>query len=348
MILVAIGVLAPRHALASRYEGWARQVLAKVDRAADRWTLLQFHRHRLLPTLEARCEAGKATLGTLKNAQSQLRAAIELLAWTGPSGGLAGLDRSRVDMWLAGPSTRYQVREFLLWAIRQRLLDLPLSAVPTRIPQSPPFAEDYQVRIDLARSLLEGSGIPADVRVAGLLVVLYGQHLSRIARTERENVDLSSIPPRIKLGKAWLELPESMGRHIADLLAQGPRRGAPFVEDAKWLFLGDGAGTHLSSDRLGVKLASYGIHARAMRNTSLFQLAATVQPRTLARLLDLHITTAVDWVNKAGGVYASYWGQVLDDDDEAEDLDLFDPGTEVLEEGDDGDPEDLLEELGIL
>lgn len=347
MILVATGVLTPRHALASRYEGWARQVLANVDRAADHWTLMQFHRHRLLPTLEARCEAGKATLGTLKNAQGQLRAAIELLVWAAPKGGLAGLDRSGVDVWLAGPSTRYQVREFLLWAIRQRLLDLPLSAVPRRAPQSPPIVEDYQVRIDSARLLLEGINIPADVRVAGLLVVLYGQHLSRIVSLKREDVDVSSTPPRIKLGMAWLELPEPMARHIADLLARGPRRGAPFVEDAKWLFLGDGPGTHLSSDRLSVKLAGYGIHAQAMRNTSLFQLAATVQPRTLARLLGLHITTAVDWVNKSGGVYANYWEQVLDDDD-AEDLDLLDQDAEALETTDDGDPDDLLDELGIL
>jgi hypothetical protein len=84
-----------------------------------------------------------------------------------------------------------------------------------------------------------------------------------------------------------------------------------------------------------------------MRNTSLFQLAATVQPRTLARLLGLHITTAVDWVNKSGGVYANYWEQVLDDDD-AEDLDLIDQDAEALETTDDGDPDDLLDELGIL
>jgi hypothetical protein len=86
-----------------------------------------------------------------------------------------------------------------------------------------------------------------------------------------------------------------------------------------------------------------------MRNTVLFQLGTTVQPRTLARLLDLHINTAVDWVNKAGGIYTNYWGQVLRDED-AEDLDLFDPGLETFDEDGegDGDPEDLLDELGIL
>jgi hypothetical protein len=177
--------------------------------------------------------------------------------------------------------------------------------------------------------------------------VLYGQHLSRIVSIERDNVEASASPPRIKLGKNWLELPEPLGRHITDLMAQGPRRNAPFVDDSRWLFLGDGAGTHLSSDRLGVRLAKYGIHARAMRNTALFQLAATTQPRTLARLLDLHITTAVDWVNKAGGVYANYWGDVLLDD-VAEDLDLFDADLEELVDEDNGDPEDILDELGVI
>jgi hypothetical protein len=347
MILVSLGVLAPRNAFAGRYEAWALQVLAKVDQAADRWTLQQFHRHRLLPSVEARCEAGKATWGTVKQAQSQLRAAIELMAWSRPRGGLGRLSRSDVDEWLAGPSTRHWVREFLLWAVRQHLLDLPASAIPLRMPQSPPDVEDYQLRADLAHRFLHEEGIPADVRVAGLLVVLYGQHLSRIACIERENVDLESVPPRIKLGKNWLELPDPMGWHIAELLAQGPRRKAPFVENARWLFLGDGAGAHLSSDRLGARLAKYGIHSRSMRNTVLFQLGATVQPRTLARLLDLHTSTAVGWVNKAGGIYSNYWGQVLrDEDEEAEDPGLFDPGLEALEE--DEDPEDLLDELGLI
>ena len=54
---------------------------------------------------------------------------------------------------------------------------------------------------------------------------------------------------------------------------------------------------------------------------------------------------AVDWVNKAGGIYSNYWGQVLRDE-EAEDPGLFDPGLEALEE--DEDPEDLLDELGLI
>jgi len=283
----------------------------------------------------------------VRQVQNQLRAAIELMSWIRLRGGLARLSRSDVDEWLAGPSTHHWARQFLLWSIRQHLLDLPASAIPMRTPQAPSDVEDYQLRADLAHKLLHEEGIPADIRVAGLLVVLYGQHLSRIVSIERESVDPKSTPPRIKLGRNWLELPDPLGRHITELLAQGPRRNAPFIENARWLFLGDGVGAHLSSDRLGVRLAEYGIHARPMRNTVLFQLGATVQPRSLARLLDLQTGTAVSWVNKAGGIYSNYWRQVLRDDD-AEDLALFNPGLESIEADDDDDPEELLEELGIL
>ena len=105
----------------------------------------------------------------------------------------------------------------------------------------------------------------------------------------------------------------------------------------------------MSSDRLGARLAEYGIHARSMRNTVLFQLGATVQPRTLARLLDLQTGTAVGWVNKAGGIYSNYWGRILRDEDD-EDLALFGTGLEAIDEDEDedGDPEDLLEELGLV
>ncbi|MFD8562687.1 hypothetical protein ACWDOR_36380 [Streptosporangium canum] len=43
-----------------------------------------------------------------------------------------------------------------------------------------------------------------------------------------------------------------------------------------------------------------------------------IRPGTLVRLLDLN--TAVDWVNRTGGIYANYWRHVLRDED-AEDLD---------------------------
>jgi hypothetical protein len=175
-------------------------------------------------------------------------------------------------------------------------------------------------------------------------VVLYGQHLSRIARLERTRVDVTQAPPRIKLGRNWLDLPEPVGKYLNELLNAKPARTTPFDGDPQWLFPGATPGDHIAEDALSRRLQRYGIRARPMRNTALFQIAATVQPTTLARLLGLHNNSAVDWINAAGGAYATYWRNILEDES-ADDLDLVD-----LEVGDDAeeDPVEFLEGLGIL
>ncbi|MBW8805540.1 MAG: hypothetical protein JF587_17070 [Catenulisporales bacterium] len=346
LILVASGILPARNELSHRYETWAHQVLATVEPASERWLLLQFHRDQVLPSLQSRCRSGKATTGSLSWAQKQLRGAADLLAWWRPKGGIADLARADVDTWLAESSTHYGARDFLLWAIRRGLVDFPRSAVPRRPHKSPTAIEDHEVRADLVRTLLHDEGYPTDIRVAGLLVALYGQHLSRIVRIECSQVETDADPVRIKLGSQWLELPEPFGNHLRELIASGPRRRTPFTDQTRWLFPGYGAGTHLSASRMGIRLAAHGIRATPMRNMALFQIAATVQPSTLGRLLGLHPVTAVKWVNESGGVYANYWSQFLAEGHSGDD-DLVD-----LEDGDaddepDEDPLDLLDELGI-
>lgn len=305
----------------------------------------QFHRDQVLPSLQSRCRSGKATTGSLSWAQKQLRGAADLLAWCRPKGGVAHLTRTDVDTWLAESTTHYGARDFLLWAIRRDLLDLPRSAVPRRPIKSPTSIEDHQIRADLVRALLHDEGYPADIRVAGLLVALYGQHLSRIVRLERSHVRTDADPVSIRLGSQWLELPEPLGMHLREVIIAGPAKKTPFTDHTRWLFPGYGAGTHLSSSRMGSRLAAHGIRATPMRNMALFQIAATVQPSTLGSLLGLHPVTAVKWVNESGGVYANYWSQFLVDE-QAEDGDLVDIDDEPNETEE--DTLDLLDELGIL
>jgi hypothetical protein len=343
LILVACEILPRRNELSHRYETWAHQILATIDRAAERMLAQQFHLSRILPSIQARCRNGKATYGTIRWAQTHLRGAADLMAWCRPMGGITALNRADIDTWFADSASHYGAREFLLWTIRQRLVDLPPSAIPRRVTQAPAAIEDHQVRADLVRGLLHEDGYRPDIRVAGLLVALYGQHLSRIVRIERHHVQPDADPPRIQLGTRWLDLPEQLGTHLNELVATGPRRQSPFTDGQRWLFPGYGAGAHLSARTLGHRLAEFGIPAAPMRNMALFQLAATLQPSTLAQLLGLHPGTAVRWVNESGGIYANYWSQFMHDQP-ADDPDLVEH-DEPLESED--DPLDLLDELGI-
>lgn len=84
-----------------------------------------------------------------------------------------------------------------------------------------------------------------------------------------------------------------------------------------------------------------------MRNAALFHLASIVQLHALSRLLGLHPNTAVAWVNLAGGIYARHWQRVIDDGLAADDDDYLESDGDLDEDRPDGDPLDILDELGL-
>lgn len=334
-LLTAAEVLPPRSELQIRFVRWAEASLAEVASPRDRWLLKRFVRERLLPTVARHELAGKATTGTVRWAQARLRAALHLLAWLTPTGGLEQFNRARLDEWVAGGSSRYTARDFVLWAVREQLCDLPAKAVPKRITMDVAAFADHDGRVAIARDLLDGQGHPPDLRVAGLLVVLYGQHLSRIVNLRRTDVRLN--PTRLQLGDDWLRTPDPLGQHIKAHLSGLPEGG-------EWVFPGIRPGDHISEDALSRKLTAVGIRARPMRNAALFHLSASVQPHTLYRLLGLHPNTAVEWGRVAGSIYVSYWEAISAkhvEDDLTVDLDEI----EEVEEG--NEAEDVLAELGL-
>jgi hypothetical protein len=335
-LLVAAGLLPPCSRLALRFQNWADAALASVSSGSDRWVVRRFCRERLAPTVEHQERRGKATTGTVRWAQARLRAAIQFMEWMKPRGGLEALNRVKLDEWLAGSTSRFTVRDFVRWAVREKLVDLPLSAMPTRMSRSPAEAVDHDVRAAIAHRLLHEQGIDSADRVAGLLIVLYGQHLSRIIRLSTRDARLE--PTRLRLGKDWLEIPEPMAGHVRSLVCTAVDREA--AETQTWLFPGINPGRHLSEDALSARLALHGIGARAMRNTAVFHLATSVQPHTLYRLLGLHPNTAVAWARVAGSVYASYWSAISDNDLSIDPTETEDPSA-------DGEELELLKELGL-
>ena len=241
-----------------------------------------------------------------------------------PRGGLSVLNRTLLDEWLAGSTVRFNVRDFVRWAVREKLVDLPLKAMPMRVNRSPAESIDHDDRVKLAQRLFHEEGIATADRVAGLLIVLYGQHLSRIVGLTTSDVRL--CPTRLRLGVDWLEVPEPMTVHVADLVRSASQGGG--VVNQSWLFPGIRPGQHMSEKTLSHHLAPLGINSRAMRNAALFHLASSLQPHALYRLLGLHPNTAVAWSRVAGSIYAAYWSDVADKDLVIENDDLDDVGDE--------------------
>ena len=208
-LLVANGVLSARDDALVRLEAWVAERLASVEDRAQRRLLRSYATWRVLRRARQRAEAAGAPRTATRHAKVNLNSAIAFLAFLAARQvDLAGASQADLDDWLAeGPPSAPEVRDFLGWAADRRLsrrFDLPGQA-----RQEGPIADDDE-RWATARPLLHDEGIELGDRVAGLLVLLYGQQLSRIAALTRDQVELGSGRGRLHLGATALDIPSPL------------------------------------------------------------------------------------------------------------------------------------------
>ncbi|MFI6850509.1 hypothetical protein OG535_40355 [Kitasatospora sp. NBC_00085] len=142
--------------------------------------------------------------------------------------------------------------------------------------------------------------------MAGALLLLYGQRLSRIARLTVGDLVTEKGQSSLLLDRTPVRLPQP----LADVLSRLANRPAGVSWSANttrhWLFPGVRPGTHISTDSIARGLASHGIPTRASRATALVQLAQDMPPAVLAPLLGLHVNTAVRWRRRAATDWTAY------------------------------------------
>ena len=210
--------------------------LASVEDRAQRRLLRSYATWRVLRRARQRAEAAGAPRTATRHAKVNLNSAIAFLGFLAARQvDLAGASQADLDDWLAeGPPSAPEVRDFLGWAADRRLsrrFDLPGQA-----RQEGPVADDDE-RWATARSLLHDEGIELGDRVAGLLVLLYGQQLSRIAALTRDQVELGSGRGRLHLGATALDIPSPLAELLARLVnARRPYAGAGSPAATRWLF----------------------------------------------------------------------------------------------------------------
>src|SRR6266511_3270017 len=197
------------------------------------------------------------------------------------------------------------VRDFLGWAADHR--HARRLTVPPRGRHDGPATSPDQRWALLAR-LLHDDPLEMTDRVAGALLLCYGQQLSRITTITRDQVtrhDDGSV--HLRLGRDEITVPEPLAGLLTDLLTQGRDYvGVGTPSPTPWLFPGLLPGRPLTAARLGQRLRALGVYAQAGRRATLTQLAATLPAAVLADLLQIAPTTAVHWVHQAGGDWTRY------------------------------------------
>ncbi|OLZ58240.1 hypothetical protein AVW11_28460 [Streptomyces amritsarensis] len=195
-----------------------------------------------------------------------------------------------VDAWLAGSSgTRYEVRDFAVWAAR-RGHSRPL-LVPHR-PNAAPEGLNEDSHWELLQQCLTDTALPLEVRAAGALLLLLGQHATRIAALPADALSTVDGHAVLLLDRTPIRLPEPLARLLAVLTDQAPPDGWAANSPRRWIFPGVRPGRHISATALSRRLAAHHIPIRPARTTALVQLAQDLPPAILAPMLGLHPITA--------------------------------------------------------
>jgi hypothetical protein len=310
-VLVATGTLGARDDQLARLETWIGELVAGIEDPAERhmidtyltWTLLRRYRQR----------AARAETTDTGSARGRALRAVELLAWLrAHDTTLAECTQAHIDLWLAGRPSRRYARDFLAWACSHHLAtDVSIVRRPAVQPAQPADADRYRA---LIRTLATDATIATGDRVAGLLVLLYGQTAARVARLSFDDVRVEEAGEvSVRFGDDPCVLPEQVAALVV-VLINTTHRGHATVgspPEARWLFPGSYPGKHINGAGLGTRLAQLGIRSRDARNVAMLNLAVDVPVAIIAERIGLHPRTAGRWALAANGGWADYTGSRL-------------------------------------
>lgn len=304
-MLTAAGTLPPRDEELARAGQWLAAVLEAIEPPAARRLVQAYATWQVMRRLRASAAAATRPRTPTAHARNNIRAAASLLAWLhGRGTTLDTCGQADIDQWLSTGPSACLARDFLAWAAARGHCQ-PLTIPPPPRAAGPAISQDQRWTLT-ARLLRDVTLDPTD-RVAGCLLLLYGQPLTRIAAMTTSQVIRRDGQTFIRLGRHDVPVPDPLAGALRQLISGGRSyRGVGSPTATTWLFPGHLPGRPITPDRLGERLRAIGIYAQTGRRAALLDLAAQLPAAVLADLLGLHETTAAKWMHQAGGDWSRY------------------------------------------
>jgi hypothetical protein len=308
-ILEHHGLLPPRDEPLIRFEHWLTDNVGALEDPAVRAPIEQFATWHHLRRLRCLSRPGRGSDAAIRNARQDITEAIKFLTWlhTVHQRTAATCRQQDVDEWLAsGTSTRTKIRTFLAWTRRTRLNRVATLTNPQPLPAS---ALTHEERLTWINELLTGDSSTLAHRVAGILVLLYAQPLTKIATLRASAVVTADDgETRILLGDEAVPLPKPFAAMVNEHLAARPNMrtvgaGGP---PNPWLFPSQNPGHHLAPQRVMSRLRQLGINVRASKNTALQSMVAEVPAPLVAQMLGYSHPTTQLHATLAATTWARY------------------------------------------
>lgn len=302
-LLVATGALPTRDPALARLERWTEDLLAEHDgqpalRTFAHWVVLRrYRRHSQRALLKD---------GVLSRAKVEMRSAAAFLQWLAARNRpLEDCGQADIEAWLAGErADRYIARSFARFAIAQKLMPKLEFPPGQRWGPSPPVISEDPV--ELAQRLLQDPRLSAHDRVASVLIAVFAQPVSRVARLTADDVTLDGEEVAIRFGDTAVSMPEPVARDVRKLMADLANRSSAMARHPPWLLPSSAPSRPIGELALSRRMKRIGVDCNDARRAALLQLAGRLPAAIIADLLGVHVTTATQWAQIAGRPWGDY------------------------------------------
>ena len=297
-LLQATGILPMRDKYLAAFETWTQHRLATIDDPAARGEIERYLSWRHARVLRIRAAAGPLPAQAVNTARDQTDAAVRFLCFLGndPGRPLAELTQADIDDWFSSASNPHGARDFLVFAIGRRRC--PRVEIPDRARRSSPGCAPERLATISCR-LLTDQTINLGDRVAGLLVVLMAQPVTRIASLETHHVIEDEDGLVLSIGVDPFPVPDALAALLRRLIAERPST------DTFYLFPGRRPGQHLTAAMLTMRLNELGI-TRHERQGALSLLVAQVPSAIVARATGYSLEASARRSAQGGTEWATY------------------------------------------
>ncbi|MEU9117791.1 hypothetical protein AB0D04_40210 [Streptomyces sp. NPDC048483] len=217
---MASGVLPAVDKYICSFQRWLPGHLADIADPEHAKTIRLFATWRVLPRLRVRADRSHITPSIRRFAAEQIKYATTFLQWLGERNtSLASCGQIDVDAWWAENSehSRNGLRAFLNWAMQSRYCRRSLSIPAMKATRRAALSEDE--RLDALGRLLTDQDTPKNLRVAGVIVLLYAQPLTRIVRLTVNDVVHDGESVLLRLGEPASPIPEPAASLLLDYIA---------------------------------------------------------------------------------------------------------------------------------
>lgn len=307
-LLVAHGMLPSRGDVdLARFDIWVEQRmrdLAEHPRVVA--ALEPFVRWHHLRRLHDNADQTRNMNYATRSAKQEITEAGKLLLWLDETHAVAFADaeQHQIDEYFSvGTSTRKAARNFVNW--HRAIGSGTLKSGRRREAVTSPQATDSE-RLQQIALLIAADDRPLPPRVAGLLILLFGTPIGRIAQLRKNDVVESPTGMTIQLGAgAPAPIPAAISALVYGLITASQLPKTAGI-DAGWLFPGARPGHHAHPDTLRAQLRSLGIAVLPGRNAALADLTQQLHPAVLADTLGYAPKTLTLHAIRGGGSYASY------------------------------------------